>query len=105
MKREGEEQGSSRALTFRARAQALNRESLLLSPRLCDAPALSSSPLQTLLSLSSCTSKGILEETDSNNLNIDPTLPGTSHQAVVAAGGEKASLISLDMEVAPQDLS
>lgn len=52
--------------------------------------------------LSSCTSKGILEETDANNLNINPTISGALQQAVGAVWGENASLISLGMDVAPK---
>lgn len=97
MGREGEEEGSYRALTSRApQGTAANTQQGVPPPQpkpgLRDAPALSSSPSQTLSSLSSCTSKGILEETDANNLNINPTISGTLHQAVWAEGGEKRLL-------------
>lgn len=73
-------------------------------PSLRDAPTLSSSPSQMVSSLSSCTSKGILEETDANNLNINPTISRIWHRAAVPVGRERASLICLGIEEAPQDL-
>lgn len=90
----GEEEGSHGALIFRVpqgtagRAQTLNRESSFLRPSqgfvmlmLCPL-ALCKDPS----SLSSCTSKGILEETDANYLSMNPTISRTLHQAAGAVG-------------------